>query len=167
MNYDMITALAAILSALTVAISVLLIFFQLRRMRLSQDISVVLKLYERSTSLEMLEAASWVRTQMPEKFGYSDFLNNYEARRKLQQLWYHFEFIGVLVNKNYVNEDLIFDQQGSFIAAIWDKTAGLIYARRQKKICHGIWKTSRFWQIDLQNGLRHINQNLSRTGTII
>jgi hypothetical protein len=38
--------------------------------------------------------------------------------------------MGVLVDQGYVNERLVFEQQGAFIAGVWDRCKSLIYARR-------------------------------------
>ena len=129
MNWTMITAISTAVSVVAFAISAFLIFLQLRRFRFSQEVTVALALYDRSTSPEMLAAASWVKT-MPASFSYENYLHTPEARQKIENLWYYFEFLGVLLNRGYVSEDLIFDQQGTFIAGMWDKTQGLIKARR-------------------------------------
>jgi len=129
----MISAVATAVSAAAIAVSVFFVFPQLRRLRLSQEVSVALALYNRSTSPEMLEAAGWVKSAMPSEFSYQDYLRHSDARRKLESLWYYFEFIGVLVNRGYVREELVFDQQGAFIAGIWDKTEHLIKVRRQDR----------------------------------
>lgn len=100
---------------------------------MSQDVTVALTLFDRSTSAEMHEASSWVKNKMPEDFTYQDFLNKPEERKKLEILWYYFEFLGVLVNRKYINEDIVFDQQGSFIVGMWEKTREVIKARREDK----------------------------------
>ena len=129
-DWSMVAAIATAVSALAVAVSVVFVFFQLRGLRLSQEVTVALTLYDRSTSPEILNAASWMKTQIPTHFTYQNYLNTPDTRKKLERLWYYFEFVGVLVNRGYVSEDLIFDQQGAFIAGIWDRTQELINARR-------------------------------------
>ncbi|HMH43526.1 MAG TPA: hypothetical protein VK557_08590 [Pyrinomonadaceae bacterium] len=128
-----ITTAAGAVSALAVAVSLILLLLQLKRMRFTQEVTVALGLYDRSTSPEMLAAASWVKSTMPEAITYDDFQRDPAARGNLERLWYYFEFLGVLVGRGYVNEDMIFDQQGAFIAGIWDKTRHLIIARRQDR----------------------------------
>jgi hypothetical protein len=130
---NFIAALAAAISAFAVAISVILLLIQLRRMRFSQEVTVALGLYDRSTSSEMLQAATWVKTKMPNDLDYQAFQQDPDTRSNLERLWYYFEFLGVLVNRGYVSQDMIFDQQGAFIAGIWDKTQHLIKARRQDR----------------------------------
>jgi len=130
---SIIAALGGAVSAIAVAISVLLLLIQLRRMRFTQEVTVALGLYDRSTSPEMLEAANWVKTAMPDDVKYEDFQRDSVIRSKLERLWYYFEFLGVLVNRGYVSEDMIFDQQGAFVAGIWDKTQHLIVARRHDR----------------------------------
>lgn len=130
MNWTMVAAVATAASAVAVAVSAALVFLQLRGVRLSQEVTVALSLHDRSTSPDILDAGNWVKTQMPDGFAYTDYLASTDAREKLNRLWYYFEFVGVLVNRGYVSEDLIFDQQGAFIAGVWDRTQALIKARR-------------------------------------
>jgi hypothetical protein len=130
---NIIAALGGAVSAIAVAVSVILLLIQLRRMRFTQEVTVALGLYDRSTSPEMLEAANWVKTSMPDNLQYEDFQRDPSIRSKLERLWYYFEFLGVLVNRGYVSQDMIFDQQGAFVAGIWDKTKHLIIARRHDR----------------------------------
>jgi uncharacterized protein DUF4760 len=130
---SVIAAFAAAISAIAVAITVILLLLQLKRMRLAQEVTVVLGLYDRSTSSEMLEAATWVKTAMPDDIEYDDYCRDTVTRSRLERLWYYFEFLGVLVNRGYVSEEMVFDQQGAFIAGIWDKTCHLIKARREDR----------------------------------
>jgi hypothetical protein len=129
----LIATVANAISAAAVAVSLLLLLLQLKRMRFTQEVTVALGLYDRSTSSEMLEAASWVKTSMPVDLNYEHYRTDSEIRTRLERLWYYFEFLGVLVERGYVNEDIVFDQQGAFIAGIWDKTQHLILARRQDR----------------------------------
>jgi hypothetical protein len=132
-DWTMLSALATALSALAVAITGIFVFFQLHSLRRGQEVEVALTLYDRSSSPELLEAASWVKTGMPADFNYKDFQSTPEARQNLERLWYYFEFVGVLVDRGYVSKHLIFDQQGAFIAGIWDKSESLIQARRKDR----------------------------------
>ncbi|MFN2579350.1 MAG: hypothetical protein ABR607_16895 [Pyrinomonadaceae bacterium] len=63
-------------------------------MRFTLEVTVVLGLYDRSTSPEMLEASSWVKTMEP-GVSYDDFLRDASVRSKLERLWYYFEFLGM------------------------------------------------------------------------
>lgn len=128
----LITTIASAVSAVAVAVSLILLLLQLHRMRFTQEVTVALGLYDRSTSPEMLEAVSWVKTEMSSDVTYDDYRSNPEVRSRLEHLWYYFEFLGVLVDRGYVNEDIVFDQQGAFIAGIWDKTQHL-YHRAQAR----------------------------------
>jgi hypothetical protein len=130
---NVIVALSAAISAMAVAISLILLLVQLRRMRFTQEVTIALGLYDRSTSSEMLEAASWVKTTTLNDLRYEEFQSDSNVRNRLERLWYYFEFLGVLVNRGYVSEDMIFDQQGAFVAGIWDKTQHLVIARRKDR----------------------------------
>lgn len=130
----LIATVAGAISAIAVAVSLVFLLLQLKRMRFTQEVTVALGLYDRSTSSEMLEAASWVKTSMPVDMTYEDWCHDSAIRMKIERLWYYFEFLGVLVERGYVNQDIIFDQQGAFIAGIWDKTQHLIIARRQDRL---------------------------------
>lgn len=132
-TWTAVSAIATALSAVAVAGSALVIVLQLRRMRLAQEVGVALSLHDRSTSAEVMAAASWVKAEMPIDFPYADFKRDAAARKKLETLWYYFEFVGVLVNRGYVSDVLFFDQQGAFISGIWDKTRHLVYARRKDR----------------------------------
>jgi hypothetical protein len=70
---------------------------------------------------------------MPADLTYEQFRQDSAIRGKLERLWYYFEFLGVLIERGYVNENMVFDQQGAFVAGIWDKTRHLIIARRQDR----------------------------------
>jgi hypothetical protein len=130
MSWENIADVATAVSALAVAVTAIFAFLQLKGLRMAQEVTVALALHDRSTTPELLKAGNWLKTQMPADFSYAQYLSSSDARERLNQLWYYFEFVGVLVDKGYLSEDLIFDQQGAFIAGVWDRSQELINARR-------------------------------------
>lgn len=70
---------------------------------------------------------------MPTSTTYEEYLRDAGVRSRLSVLWYHFEFVGTLVERGDLSEDLVFDQQGTLVAGIWDKTEALIRERRRRQ----------------------------------
>jgi len=133
MDWAEVSAIAAAVSTVVLAVSAIIVLLQVRRMRVAQELEVVLRLYDRSTSQAVMDAQAWVRSVMPPDFDYKAFRGRPEDRRRIELLWYHFEFLGVLVAHGFVSPELFFDQEGAFIAGIWDRTQHLITARREEK----------------------------------
>lgn len=129
-DWSAVGAIATAFSTAGVILSLIFIWVQLKRLRLSQDVTIALSLYEQSTGPEIHNASLWLKSEMPADFNYEDFKRDQGARKRLESLWYYFEFLGVMVNHDYINKNIIFDQQGAFIAGVWDRSQPLIYARR-------------------------------------
>ncbi len=132
-TWTIVSAVAAIISALAVAVSLLLVLLQLRRMRLAQETDTAVALYEKSTGPEMLEAIDWIKNIMPASFSYENFKADADARRRIQRVLYHFEFVGVLVHRGYMSPEIVFDQEGSLITGMWEKVTQVIQARRAER----------------------------------
>lgn len=81
---------------------------------------------------ENQKATNWIFTDLHEK-NYDDFKTKHpmgsEGYRNFMRFARNVELIGVLVNKELLSEDLIFDLYGSMV---WEKVELIVYGMRKE-----------------------------------
>jgi hypothetical protein len=85
-DWNMLTALATLIYALAVVVSLPLLWLQIRRMRSAQEATIAISLHDESTNPELHRATLWLKTEMPEDFTYDQYKNDVQAREKLELL---------------------------------------------------------------------------------
>jgi hypothetical protein len=129
-----ITDLAAILTAVASALAATFFLFELRHMNKHRDLEITLKLFEWAETDRLRKAFRWVETEFKfetfekyqvdvgDKFEVSDYPFQVEA---------YFEEVGFLVNKKFVDIDVVVDRLGGYIVLNWRKLEPWILAMRK------------------------------------
>jgi hypothetical protein len=127
---------AAILSALAGIAATVFILLQLRHMDKHRDLEISMKLFDWAETEGLRKAFRWVerefqfedyekyKAEMKENFEVSDYSYRVEA---------FFEEVGFLVNKGFVDIDVIVDRLGAYIVTNWKKLEPWILASRKER----------------------------------
>jgi hypothetical protein len=122
--------LATISSMLAFWVTALFILYQIRHMQVGRNVEVTMRMFEWAESNRMREAIRWVAT----KFEPQAFLNQPESDRSDApgMLIAFFEQAGIMVQKRFVNEDVVLDHLARHVVANWNRLKPLIeHERRQ------------------------------------
>ena len=131
-----ITDFAAILTATASALAATFFLFELRHMNKHRDLEITLKLFEWAETESLRKAFRWVEKEfkfetfekysvdVAEKFEVSDYSFQVEA---------YFEEVGFLVNKKFVDLDVVVDRLGGYIVSNWRKLEPWILAIRKQR----------------------------------
>jgi hypothetical protein len=126
----------AIVSAVAGISATVFILLQLRHMDKHRDLEISMKLFEWAETERLRKAFNWVerefqfedyekyKTEVEKNFEVSDFPYQVEA---------FFEEVGFLVNKKFVDIDVIVDRLGSYIISNWKKLQPWIFAIRKER----------------------------------
>jgi hypothetical protein len=126
----------AVLSALAGISATVFILLQLRHMDQHRDLEITLKLFDWAETDRLRKAFRWVerefqfedynkyKTEIEENLVVSDYPYQVEA---------FFEEVGFLVNKKFVDIDVIVDRLGAFIVSNWKKLEPWIIAMRKER----------------------------------
>jgi hypothetical protein len=126
----------AILSAMAGLSATVFILLQLRHMDKHRDLEISLKLFDWAESDRLHKAFRWVE----DKFQFEDFekykahiANDYEASDYPYEVVAFFEEVGFLINKKFIDIDVIADHLGTHIVSNWKKLEPWIIALRKEK----------------------------------
>lgn len=128
--------MTAILSAIAGIIAALLFLLQLRHMDQHRDLEISMKLFEWAETDRLRKALRWVekdfhfenlKQQMIETEKHP------EAGDYPYQVEAFFEEVGFLVNKKFVDIDVIVDRLGGYIVSNWIRLEPWILAIRQDR----------------------------------
>jgi hypothetical protein len=126
----------AILSAVAGISATVFILLQLKHMDKHRDLEISIKLFEWAETERLRKAFKWVekdfqfgdyekyKTEVERNFEVSDFPYQVEA---------FFEEVGFLVDKKFVDIDVIVDRLGSHIVSNWKKLEPWILAMRKER----------------------------------
>jgi hypothetical protein len=127
---------ATILSALAGIAATMFILLQLRHMDKHRDLEISMKLFDWAETEGLRKAFRWVerefqfedyekyKAEVKEDFEVSDYPYRVEA---------FFEEVGFLVNKGFVDIDVIVDRLGAYIVTNWKKLEPWILASRKER----------------------------------
>jgi hypothetical protein len=128
--------LTAILSALAGISATLFVLLQLRHMDKHRDLEISMKLFEWAETERLRKAFRWVEADFQfenlEKYQ-ADTERNFEASDYPYQVEAFFEEVGFLVNKKFVDIDVIVDRLGAYIISNWKKLEPWILAIRKER----------------------------------
>ena len=126
----------AIVSAVAGISAAMLILIQLWHMDKHRDLEISIKLFEWAETDRLRKAFKWVETE----FQFEDYEKyNAEVERDSEvsdfpyQVEAFFEEVGFLVNKKFVEIDVIVDRLGSYIVLNWKKLEPWILAIRKER----------------------------------
>jgi hypothetical protein len=124
------TLLATISSMVAFWVTALFILYQIRHMQVARNVEVTMRMFEWAESSRMREAMRWVAT----KFDAQSYLSQPEDERSdyPDVLIAFFEQAGIMLQKRFVNEDVVLDHLALNAVANWNRLKPLIeHERRQ------------------------------------
>jgi len=123
----------AILSALAGISATVFVIIQLKHMDKHRDLEITMKLFEWVETDRLRNAIRWIETDFEfenyERYK-ANIKNNYQFADYPYQVEAFFEQVGFLVNKNFIDIDVIVDRLGGYIITIWKKLEPWIRATR-------------------------------------
>ena len=126
----------AVLSALAGVSATVFILLQLRHMEQHRDLEISMKLFDWAETEGLRKAFRWVETE----FQFEDFEKykaevekNFEASDYPYRVEAFFEEVGFLVNKKFVDIDVIVDRLGATIISNWKKLEPWILVMRKER----------------------------------
>jgi hypothetical protein len=131
-----LTDWGTILSAVAGVSAAFFILLQLRHMERHRNLEISMKLFEWAESDRLYRAFRWIE----EEFHFEDY-GKYKADRKTSfelsdypyQVTAFFEQVGFLVEKKFVDLDVIVDRLGPFVISNWKKLKPWIMELRKEK----------------------------------
>jgi len=119
-----------------VVLGVVFVVIQLRHMEMHRNLDISMKLFEWAESDRLRKAFRWIENE----FQFQDYdkykaqeTTDSEASEYPYQVTAFFEQIGFLVEKRFVDLDIIDDRLGSHIVSNWKTLEPWIMAVRQEK----------------------------------
>jgi len=137
-RHSMVTLIewTAILSAIAGISATVFVLIQLRHMDKHRDLEISMKLFEWAETERLRKAFRWVETE----FQFEDFEKykaevekNFETSDYPYQVESFFEEVGFLVNKRFVDIDVIVDRLGAYIISNWKKLEPWILTMRKER----------------------------------
>jgi len=129
-----ITEWAAVFTAVASAFAAMFLLFELRHMHKHRDLEITMKLFEWAETDNLRKAFRWVETKFEfvtlEKYKI-DLADKFEVSDYPYQVEAYFEEVGFLVNKKFVDLDVIVDRLGGYIISNWRKLEPWILAIRK------------------------------------
>ena len=126
----------AILSALAGASATVFILLQLRHMDQHKNLEISMKLFEWAENESLRKAFRWVE----EEFQFEDYekykaeeAKSFEVSDYPYEVEAYFEEVGFLVNKKFVDLDVIVDRLGAYIISDWKKLESWIMVMRKER----------------------------------
>jgi hypothetical protein len=138
LEMDMVTLIewTAILSAVAGLSATLFFLLELRHMDKHRDLEISMKLFEWAETDRLRKAFRWVEAE----FQFKDFEKykaeveeNFEVSDYPYQVEAFFEEVGFLVNKKFVDIDVIVDRLGAYIISNWKKLEPWIITMRKER----------------------------------
>lgn len=127
---------AAIVSAVAGVSATVFILLELRHMDKHRDLEISIKLFEWAETERLRKAFRWVETEFQfediDKYK-NEVEKNFEVSDYPYQVEAYFEEVGFLINKKFVDIDVIVDRLGGYIISNWKKLEPWIYAVRKER----------------------------------
>jgi len=127
---------SSVLTSLAGVLAAILVLLELRRMDKHKDLEITMKLFEWAETDRLRKALKWVENE----FRFEDYKskkaaleNDSEVSDYLFQVEAFFEEVGFMVNKNFVDIDVITDRLGAFIISDWKKLEPWILDMRKER----------------------------------
>jgi hypothetical protein len=131
-----VTEWTTVVTAVAGVSAAVIILFQLRHMDKHRDLETSMKLFEWAQSDRLRKALRWVE----DKFQFEDYekyrtqvANDAEASEYPYEVTAYFEQIGFLVQKKFIDIEIIADRLNAHIISNWKKLEPWIMALRKEK----------------------------------
>jgi len=133
---DTLTEFAATVSAIAGIATAVFVVLQLRHMDKHRDLEIAMKLFDWAETDRLRRAFRWVESE----FQFQDY-ERYRAQVAEEvetgdypyQVEAFFEQVGFLVNKNFVDIDVIVNRLGGYIVSNWRKLEPWILTIRRER----------------------------------
>jgi hypothetical protein len=126
----------AIVSAVAGISATVFILLQLKHMDKHRDLEISMRLFEWAETERLRKAFKWVETEFRFE-DYGRYKTEVEANFEISDFPYQveafFEEVGFLVNKKFVDIDVIVDRLGSYIVSNWKKLEPWIVVMRKER----------------------------------
>ena len=130
---DILSKCAPIVSAIIAVLGVGFVSYQLVLVRRSHQTNTFLRIIDMARERHFSEHSNWVKYDMEDQIPYESLWGNKTTREHVTAVIHFFETLGILIERKYVNADLVFDQMGSWIEGVWHKLEHIIVTHRAKK----------------------------------
>jgi hypothetical protein len=131
-----VTDWAASLTALASTTAAVFILFELRHMDKHKNLEITMKLFEWAETDRLRKAFRWIEKEFQyenlEKYE-ADVAEKFEVSDYPYQAEAYFEEVGFLVNKKFVDIDVIVDRLGVNIVTNWEKLEPWIMDLRKER----------------------------------
>ncbi len=131
-----LTDWAAVFSAMAGVIAAVFFLLQLRHMDKHRDLEISMKLFEWAEGDRLRKAFRWVENE----FQFEDYekykmqvKNDFEVSDYLYEVAAFFEEVGFLIQKKFIDIDVIADRLNADIVSNWKKLEPWIMALRKEK----------------------------------
>lgn len=130
---------AAIASAIGIVLGTVFVLVQLRHMEMHRNLDISMKLFEWAESDRLRKALKWVENE----FRFENYAKykaqeaNSEAIDYPHEVVAFFEQVGFMVEKKFVDLDVIDDSLGEHIISNWKKLEPWVMALRKEGLYHG------------------------------
>jgi hypothetical protein len=126
----------AILSALAGLTATVFILLQFRHMEQHRNLEISMKLFEWAETERLRKAFRWIEEEFDfenyEKYK-AEVEKNFEVSDYPYEVEAFFEEVGFLVNKKFVDIDVIVDRLGAYIVSNWKKLEPWILVVRKER----------------------------------
>lgn len=126
----------AVLSAVAGISATVFVLLQLRHMDQHRDLEISLKLFDWAETDRLRKAFRWVEQELQFE-NYEEYKAGVEENSEINDYPYQveafFEEVGFLVNKKFVDIDVIVDRLGSYIVSNWKKLGPWILVMRKER----------------------------------
>jgi len=126
----------AVVSSAAGILAVLFIVLQLRHMDKHRNLEISMRLFEWAETDRLRKALRWVENEFQFK-DYEEYKQQFEGKSDVSDYPYQveafFEQVGFLVNKGFVDVDVIVDRLGAYIISNWKKLEPWILIMRKER----------------------------------
>jgi hypothetical protein len=125
---DDVSLIATIVTTVSIVIGVIFALMELRHLTGTRKTEIIMKIYDRFGSREMVEAINKVGSSKFESF--DDYRKKYGLTEAVE-VAVLFEGIGVLLEQNLIDIKMVDRLFGPTLNSLWERMQPLIYAMRK------------------------------------
>jgi hypothetical protein len=125
---DDISAVATIVTTVSIAIGVVFTLLELRHLAKTRRTEIIMKIYDRFSSKEIVEAMNKVGSAKFE--GLDDYRKKY-GFTEITEVAVLFEGLGVLLEQNLIDIKMVDRLFGPTLKALWERVQPVLYAMRK------------------------------------
>jgi hypothetical protein len=125
---DVLSAISTIAATVSIVIGVVFTLLELRHFHRTRKTEIIMKIYDRFSSREMVEAINKVGNTKFESL--DDYRKKY-GLTEIVEIAVLFEGLGVLLEQKLIDIDLVDRLFGPTLDLLWDRMQPVIYAMRK------------------------------------